>query len=118
MLRITLEKPISNQQDLTTIAQRLKRFLAKQGVKPKAINDVLVMSFNQEKWPQEWPLEKPPTFNPSTYIGIEIANMPKPVIDSDPLLKAIEKKVLAKHDVVQMKVRHSSLKVTFGAATN
>merc|ERR1719193_2312975 len=46
MLRITIENPIHKQQDLTTIARRLKRFLARQGVSPKSINDVLVMSFN------------------------------------------------------------------------
>merc|ERR1711920_31636 len=96
MLRITIEKPIHNQQDLTTIAQRLKRFLAKQGVGQQAINDVLVMSFNKEKWQQDKPKENPPAFNPNDYVGIEIENMPTSIVDSDKQLEEIERRVFFK----------------------
>jgi len=118
MLRITVEKPIRNQQDLTTIAQRLKRFLAKHGVSTKVINDVLVMSFNREKWQQDTPAEIPPTFNPNDYIGIEIENMPASIVDSDQQLEEIERKVFARQKVVHMNVLDTTLKITFGVAAD
>merc|ERR1719193_2282991 len=95
MLRITVETPIRKQQDLTNIALRLKSFLAKRGVSKVAINDVLVMSFNKEKWQQDQPKENPPAFNPNDYIGIEIENMPASIVDSDQQLEEIERKVFA-----------------------
>merc|ERR1719285_1609297 len=83
MLRITIINPIRSQQELTTIAQRLKRFLAKQGVSQNGINDVLVMSFNKEKWQQlDQPIDKPPSFNPNQYVGIEIEHMPASITAS------------------------------------
>jgi len=118
ILRITLEEPIRNQQKLTTIAQRLKRFLAKQGIRPTAINDVLVMSFNREKWPQTQPLEKPSFVNTNEYIGIEIENMPASVVDSDQILEEIERKVFAKQKVVHMNVLDTTLRITFRDAAN
>merc|ERR1719397_1151711 len=118
MLRITIENPIHKQQDLTTIAQRLKRFLARQGVSPKSINDVLVMSFNKEKWQQDHPGENPPAFNPNDYVGIEIENMPASIVDSDKQLEEIERKVFAKQKVVHMNVLDTSLKITFGVAAD
>merc|ERR1719285_196341 len=118
ILRITLENPIHKQQDLTTIAQRLKRFLARQGVSPKSINDVLVMSFNKEKWRQDHPGENPPAFNPNDYVGIEIENMPASIVDSDKQLEEIERKVFAKQKVVHMNVLDTSLKITFGVAAD
>merc|ERR1719397_489580 len=118
MLRITLENPIHKQQDLTTIAMRLKRFLGQQGVTQKAINEVLVMSFNKEKWKQDQPGEKPPAFNPNDYVGIEIENMPASIVDSDKQLEEIERKVFAKQKVVHMNVLDTSLKITFGVAAD
>jgi len=118
MLRITINNPIRSQQDLTTIAQRLKRFLAKQGVSPKDINDVLVMSFNREKWQQDQASENPPAFNPNDYIGIEIENMPASIVDSDQQLEEIERKVFARQKVVHMNVLDTTLKITFGVATD
>jgi len=118
MLRITIEKPIHNQQDLTTIAQRLKRFLAKQGVGQQAINDVLVMSFSQEKWQQDKPKENPPAFNPNDYVGIEIENMPTSIVDSDKQLEEIERRVFSKQKVVHMNVLDTTLRITFGVAAD
>merc|ERR1719285_1025936 len=118
MLRITIENPIHKQQDLTTIAQRLKRFLARQGVSPKSINDVLVMSFNKEKWQQDHPGENPPAFNPNDYVGIEIENMPASIVDSDKQLEEIERKVFAKQKVVHMNVLDTTLRITFGVAAD
>jgi len=118
MLRITIEKPIHNQQDLTTIAQRLKRFLAKQGVGQQEINDVLVMSFSQEKWMQDKPKENPPAFNPNDYVGIEIENMPTSIVDSDKQLEEIERRVFSKQKVVHMNVLDTTLRITFGVAAD
>jgi len=118
MLRITIEKPIHNQQDLTTIAQRLKRFLARQGVLQQAINDVLVMSFSKEKWRQDQPNENPPTFNPNDYVGIEIENMPASIVDSDKQLEEIERRVFSKQKVVHMNVLDTTLRITFGVAAD
>merc|ERR1711881_73374 len=70
MLRITIENPIHAQNDLTTIAQRLKRFLARQGVGQQAINDVLVMSFSQEKWQKDSRDTDQGQYNPNDYVGI------------------------------------------------
>jgi hypothetical protein len=116
MLRITIEKPIHSQQDLTTIAQRLKRFLAKQGIGQQAINDVLVMSFSQEKWQLEQPKDSQPPFNPNDYVGIEIENMPLSIVESDKQLTEIEQRVFSKQKVVHMNVIDTTLRVTFGVA--
>jgi len=118
ILRITVEKPIHSQQDLTTIAQRLKRFLAKKGVSQQAINNVLVMSFSQEKWQQDQPKDNPPTFNPNDYVGIEIENMPTSIVDSDKQLEEIERRVFAKQNVVHMNVIDTTLRITFGVAAD
>jgi len=118
MLRITIEKPIHSQQDLTTIAQRLKRFLAKQGIGQQAINDVLVMSFSQEKWQLEQPKESQAPFNPNDYVGIEIENMPLSIVESDKQLKEIEQRVFSKQKVVHMNVIDTTLRVTFGVAAD
>jgi len=118
MLRITIEKPIHSQQDLTTIAQRLKRFLARQGVSQQAINDVLVMSFSQEKWQQDPSKENPPDFNPNDYVGIEIENMPTAIVDSDKQLEEIERRVFSKQKVVHMNVLDTTLRITFGVAAD
>jgi len=118
MLRITIEKPIHNQQDLTTIAQRLKRFLAKQGVGQQVINDVLVMSFSQEKWQQDQPKEDQPALNPNDYVGIEIENMPIGIVESDKKLTEIEQRVFSKQKVVHMNVLDTTLRVTFGEAAD
>merc|ERR1719193_1793801 len=84
MLRVTVENPIRNQMDLTTIAQRLKRFLAKQDVDKQAINDVLVMSFSRDKWQFDQPGDTTAaTADPSAYVGIELENMPASIVDSD-----------------------------------
>merc|ERR1719285_30118 len=115
MLRITIINPIRSQQELTTIAQRLKRFLAKQGVSQNGINDVLVMSFNKEKWQQlDQPIDKPPSFNPNQYVGIEIEHMPASIVDSDKQLEDIERTVFSKQKVVHMNVLDTTLKITFG----
>jgi len=118
MLRITIEKPIHNQQDLTIIAQRLKRFLAKQGVGQQAINDVLVMSFSQEKWQLDQPKECKPSLNPNDYVGIEIENMPASIVESDKQLKEIEQRVFSKQKVVHMNVLDTTLRVSFGVAAD
>merc|ERR1719193_1420995 len=118
MLRITIEKPIHNQQDLTTIAKRLKRFLAKQGVGQQAINDVLVMSFSQEKWQLDQPKECKPSLNPNDYVGIEIENMPISIVESDKQLKEIEQRVFSKQKVVHMNVLDTTLRVSFGVAAD
>jgi len=118
MLRITIEKPIHNQQDLTTIAQRLKRFLAKQGVGQPVINDVLVMSFSQEKWQQDQPKEDQPALNPNDYVGIEIENMPTAIVESDKKLTEIEQRVFSKQKVVHINVIDTTLRVTFGEAAD
>jgi len=118
MLRITIENPIQNQKDLTTIAQRLKRFLAKQGVGQQAINDVLVMSFSQEKWQQGQQQENPTAFNPNDYVGIELENMPASIVDSDKQLEEIERRVFAKQNVVHMNVLDTTLRITFGVAAD
>jgi len=118
MLRITIENPIHIQTDLTTIAQRLKRFLAKQGVGQQDINDVLVMSFSQEKWQQDQPRENPPAFNPNDYVGIEIENMPASIVDSDKQLEEIERRVFSKQKVVHMNVLDTTLRITFGVAAD
>merc|ERR1719285_571478 len=114
MLRITIEHPIRNQMDLTTIAQRLKRFLAKQGVGQQAINDVLVMSFSRDKWQMDQPGDNPPAFNPNDYAGIELENMPASIVDSDKHLEEIERRVFSKQKVVHMNVLDTSLRITFG----
>jgi len=115
MLRITIINPIRSQQELTTIAQRLKRFLAKQGVSQKGINDVLVMSFNREKWQQlDQPADKLPSFNPNQYVGIQIEHMPASIVDSDKQLEEIERTVFSKQKVVHMNVLDTTLKITFG----
>jgi len=118
MLRITIEKPIHNQQDLTIVAQRLKRFLAKQGVGQQAINDVLVMSFSQEKWQSDQPKECKPSLNPNDYVGIEIENMPTSIVESDKQLKEIEQRVFSKQKVVHMNVLDTTLRVSFGVAAD
>jgi len=115
MLRITIINPIRSQQELTTIAQRLKRFLGKQGVSQKGINEVLVMSFNREKWQQlDQPAEKTSSFNPNQYVGIEIEHMPASIVDSDKQLEDIERIVFSKQKVVHMNVLDTTLKITFG----
>jgi len=118
MLRITIENPICHQQDLTTIAQRLKRFLGSQGVSSKAINDVLVMSFNKEKWQQDQTTDNAPKFSANDYIGIEIENMPASIVDSDQQLEDIERQVFAKQQVVHMNVLDTTLRITFGVAAD
>merc|ERR1719285_1038935 len=92
MLRITIENPIHNQQDLTTIAMRLKK----------------------EKWQQDQPAEIPPVFNANHFVGIEIENMPASIVDSDKQLEEIERKVFAQQNVVHMNVLDTTLKITFG----
>jgi len=116
MLRITIENPIHKQADLTTIAQRLKRFLARQGVGQQAINDVLVMSFSQEKWQKDARDNgaQQPYQNPSDYVGIEIENMPVSIVDSDKQLEAIERRVFSKQKVLHMNVLDTTLRITFG----
>jgi len=115
MLRITIINPIRSQQELTTIAQRLKRFLGKQGVSQKGINEVLVMSFNREKWQQlDQPAEKTSSYNPNQYVGIEIEHMPASIVDSDKQLEDIERIVFSKQKVVHMNVLDTTLKITFG----
>merc|ERR1719357_1934134 len=94
MLRVTVENPIRNQMDLTTIAQRLKRFLAKQDVDQQSINDVLVMSFSRDKWQMDQP-DNPPVANPNDYVGIE-------------------RRVFSQQNVVHMNVLDTSLRITFG----
>merc|ERR1719285_877751 len=113
MLRITIENPIRNQMDLTTIAQRLKRFLAKQGIDHQAINDVLVMSFSRDKWQVDQP-DSPPAANPNLYVGIELENMPASIVDSDKQLEEIERRVFSQQKVVHMNVLDTSLRITFG----
>jgi len=114
MLRVTVENPIRNQMDLTTIAQRLKRFLAKQDVDKKAINDVLVMSFSRDKWQMDQPDDNPPVANPNDYVGIELENMPASIVDSDKQLEEIERRVFSQQNVVHMNVLDTSLRITFG----
>jgi len=118
MLRITIENPIRNQMDLTTIAQRLKRFLAKQGVGQQAINDVLVMSFSRDKWQMDQPGDNPPVANPNDYVGIELENMPASIVDSDKQLEEIERRVFSQQKVVHMNVLDTSLRITFGVAAD
>jgi len=113
MLRVTVENPIRNQMDLTTIAQRLKRFLAKQDVDKQAINDVLVMSFSRDKWQMDQP-DSPPVANPNDYVGIELENMPASIVDSDKQLEEIERRVFSQQKVVHMNVLDTSLRITFG----
>merc|ERR1719233_855777 len=113
ILRITLENPIRNQRDLTTIALKLKKCLGWQGVTPKAINDVLVMSFNREKWQQDQPAEAP-VFKAKDFVGIEIENMPASIVDSNKQLEDIERKVFAQQNVIHMNVLDTTLKITFG----
>eukprot|EP00495_Collosphaeridae_sp_1-RS-2012_P003459 TRINITY_DN2871_c0_g1_i1.p1 TRINITY_DN2871_c0_g1~~TRINITY_DN2871_c0_g1_i1.p1 ORF type:complete len:204 (+),score=21.36 TRINITY_DN2871_c0_g1_i1:100-711(+) len=113
MLRVTVENPIRNQMDLTTIAQRLKRFLAKQDVDKQAINDVLVMSFSRDKWQMDQP-DNPPVANPDDYVGIELENMPASIVDSDKQLEEIERRVFSQQNVVHMNVLDTSLRITFG----
>jgi len=113
MLRITIENPIRNQMDLTTIAQRLKRFLAKQDVDQKSINDVLVMSFSRDKWQMDQP-DNPPVASPNDYVGIELENMPASIVDSDKQLEEIERRVFSQQKVVHMNVLDTSLRITFG----
>jgi len=117
MLRITIENPIRNQTDLTTIAQRLKRFLAKQDVGQKAINDVLVMSFSRDKWQMEQP-DNTAAANPNDYVGIELENMPASIVDSDKQLEEIERRVFSQQNVVHMNVLDTSLRITFGVAAD
>merc|ERR1719317_186505 len=116
MLRITIENPIRNQMDLTTIAQRLKKFLAKQGGGQQAINDVLVMSFSRDKWQMDQPGDNPPVANPNDYVGIELENMPASIVDSDKQLEEIERRVFSQQNVVHMNVLDTSLRITFGVA--
>jgi len=113
MLRVTVENPIRNQMDLTTIAQRLKRFLAKQDVDKQAINDVLVMSFSRDKWQMDQP-DSTPVANPNDYVGIELENMPASIVDSDKQLEEIERRVFSQQNVVHMNVLDTSLRITFG----
>jgi len=115
ILRITIENPIFNQQDLTTIAQNLKKYLAAQRINASAINDVLVMSFKKDKWPQNQSVNQP-IINAHDYIGIEIENMPASIIDSDEQLEEFERTVLVKQRVVHMNVLDTTLKVSFGEA--
>jgi len=115
MLRITIINPIRSQQKLTIIAQRLKRFLANRGVSQKGINDVLIMSFNREKWQHlDQPAGKLPIFNPNQYVGIAIEHMPASIVDSDKQLEEIERRVFSKQKVVHMNVLDTTLKITFG----
>jgi hypothetical protein len=118
MLRITIENPIRNQTDLTTIAQRLKRFLAKQGVGQQAINDVLVMSFSRDKWQFDAPGDSTSVANPNDYVGIELENMPASIVDSDKQLEEIERRVFSQQKVVHMNVLDTSLRITFGVAAD
>merc|ERR1719285_1460261 len=117
MLRITIENPIRNQMDLTTIAQRLKRFLAKQGIDQQAINDVLVMSFSRDKWQMDQP-DSPLVANPNDYVGIELENMPASIVDSDKQLEEIERRVFSQQKVVHMNVLDTSLRITFGVPSD
>merc|ERR1712142_1302615 len=119
MLRITIENPIRNQMDLTTIAQRLKRFLAKQGVGQQAINGVLVMSFSRDKWQFDQPGDTTAaTADPSAYVGIELENMPASIVDSDKQLEEIERRVFTQQKVVHMNVLDTSLRISFGVAAD
>jgi len=117
ILRISLEKPIYNQEDLTMIAQKLKKFLTSQRISSSAINKVVVRNFKKEMWQQD-PSVYQPTFNANEYIGIDIENMPAAIIDSDEQLEEIERKVLAKQRVIHMNVLDTTLKVSFGVAAN
>ena len=49
-LHLTFKKPIKTQQELTAIALRLKGFLRQKGVFQNVIDEVLVMSYGQDKW--------------------------------------------------------------------
>merc|ERR1712087_384364 len=86
----------------------------------QAINDVLVMSFSQEKWQKDSQTasqaknEQKPTFNPNDYVGIEIENMPVSIVDSDKQLEAIERRVFQKQKVIHMNVLDTTLRITFG----
>jgi len=118
MLRITIEKPINNQKDITNIAIRLKRFLAKQSISQQVINDVLVMSFNQEKWQRDMLPENQAVSGSTDYVGIEIENIPVFIIDHIKHLEAIKQQVFADQEVVHMDVCVNTLRVTFGVVAD
>jgi len=117
ILRITVGSPIHSQQDLTAIAERLKKFLARQQVDQVTISDVLVMSFNKEKWQLDQSNERQTVANPN-FIGIEIENMPVTIVDSDKQLEEIERKVFADLKVVQINVLDTTLRITFGVGAD
>ena len=53
-LHLTFKKPIKTQQEFRAIALRLKGFLREKGVFQNVIDEVLVMSFDHEKWYQKY----------------------------------------------------------------
>jgi len=116
LIRITLGTPIYNQVEVHRLAQRLKKFLASQSVSQTLINDVLVMSFAPDKWPDDKP--QPSMFSPMDYVGIEIENMPVEIVESDVQLEMIEQHVFTKQKVVHMNIIDTTLRITFGVPTD
>jgi len=117
ILQITVENPISRQQDLTALAQRLKRFLERQSVHLKDINNVVVMSFDKEKWNEDRNKSNSPPYE-QEYVGILIEKLPLTIVDSNKQLEEIERQVLSDLKVVHMKVLHTSLRISFGVTAN
>jgi len=114
LLRITLQKHIYTHQELTNIAQRLKLFLAKQGVEQQIINEVLVLSFCKEKWEQNIPTLKRVKY----FKGIEIENVPSSLLESDHQLEELEKKVFSEQRMSKLKVLNNVLRIKFGNVTD
>jgi len=112
-LKITLEKPIHDQQELLAIAQRLMRFLADSEVSQEAINNVKVMSFSRDKWEQTNQQDTVATFNQSSYVGIEVKNITS-ILDSGKKLEDFRWGAFSKQDVVSMKVVGPTLRLKLG----
>lgn len=121
MLRIALEIPIYKKPELSAIALRLKKFLAKRGVCNADMSKVVVMSFSREKWAQlilseMKEGERAPSQN--EYWGVMLENMPASILDSHIKQKAIEKHVFETQKVIQMNIVDTNLRVTFGVPAN
>lgn len=115
-LRILIKTPICSKQEITAIAQRLTRFLARQGVTQSDLRNVLVMSFDQDKWDKlQLPNESTShlKINPN-FIGVEIENVPAVIANSKLRLERIQNVVFAKQKVSHLQIVGTTIKITFG----
>merc|ERR1719397_1276736 len=118
-VRILFKKPIRSEQEISTVTQRLLKFLENKGVSSSDLSKVSVITIIQDR------LDKLKSMRDSNsdmsdkrdiYVGIEIQNIPESLINSEVRLKVMLEMVFVKQNVEYFNITDTTCWVTFGLA--